>query len=495
VNLTHVDWKWKRVADYGRKILPMTLADLERSLESCRLIASVQASEGSAVDDPKTLLKLALASSQVGVKVLRLQGIENIREIKVGTGLPVIGLIKRKYPESDVYITATLSEVQALLDLGCEIIALDGTSRQRPEGWDFASLVEKIHAAGALAMADCDTVDSARWASDCGADLIGTTLAGYTAESESMPGPDLELLRQIVGIGKPVIAEGRYNSKWQVEAALRIGAAAVVIGGALNDPVKQTRALMPQRTASGNIGAVDIGGTWLRFGVFGPDWRLQSSDRIANPPSRAERISWIKEQAARMGVDKLGVSSGGVIDPTTGICIQAKEYLMPDQIGLEFSEATLGISTQAHGDGHATAWAHACLPQWAGKRVAALALGTGVGCGFVQDGRIWSGRRGEYPRINDLPTSNGNTFEQVLGGLNLTTTPTTDQMDIAKRALEDAAFAIRNLYFPDVLVVGGSVGLSDWLQPELANLGIEASPFGTDAGLYGAAALALFPPS
>jgi putative N-acetylmannosamine-6-phosphate epimerase len=477
-----------------RKIRPMTVAELKELFRECPLVASVQAGEGSPLDDPNVLLRLAQASIGEGVQVLRLQGVENIRTIKSGTGLPVIGLIKRSYPVSDVYITPTLKEVQVLLDLGCEVVALDGTPRKRGEGWDFAGLVDRIHMAGALAMADCDCLDSARWAAGCGADLIGTTLAGYTTERAAKVGPDLELVRELTALGKPVIAEGRFNARWQVEAALRIGASAVVAGGAINDPVKQTRALLPARPPVGNVGAVDIGGTWLRFGVFTSDWRLLKAERVPNPANREGRIEWIRDRAKAHGVERLGVSSGGVIDPTTGVCIQAKEYLMPDQVGIEFSEETLGLSTFAHGDGHATAWGHACRPEWAGSRVATLALGTGVGCGFVQNGRIWCGKHGEYPRINDLPTSFGKTYENLLGGINLTTEPSDEQKRIAIQALEDAVFAVRNLYFPDSLVIAGSVGLSNWIQPELGRLDLVASPFGTDAGLYGAAALALFPP-
>lgn len=471
-----------------------TLDSLLQQLHDAPLVASVQASDGSAVDDPETLLRLAKASLDQGVKVLRLQGVEHIRTIKAGTSAPVIGLIKQSYLGSEVYITPTHQEIKALLDLGCEVIALDGTKRPRPGDASLQDLIQTIHSHNSLAMADCDSPESARYAIECGADLIGTTLAGYTSDRPATSGPDLELLRELMSLGKPVIAEGRYSERWQVEAALRIGATAVVVGGALNDPVKQTRALTPHQPPTGNIGAIDIGGTWLRFGLFSPDWKLLDSERIENPPKREDRLNWIREVAAKYGVTKLGIGTGGIIDPATGICWAAKEYLMPDQIGIEFSERTLGLPTYAHGDGHATAWGHACLAQFAGRRVATLALGTGVGCGFVQDGKIWSGRQGEYPRINDLPTSKGPTYEDVLGGLNLTREPTEEQKQIALQALEDALFAVRNLYFPDDVVVAGSVGLSDWMRPHLERLKAHASPFGTDAGLYGAAALALFPP-
>jgi putative N-acetylmannosamine-6-phosphate epimerase/predicted NBD/HSP70 family sugar kinase len=472
-----------------------TLDSFLKQLRAAPLVASVQASEGSPIDDPETLLRLANASRQEGVQILRLQGVENIALIRGSTAAMTIGLIKRTYPDSEVYITPTSTEVRELVNLECDVIALDATQRPRPKGASLKELIELIHGAGAIAMADCDSLDSARYAIECGADLVGTTLAGYTKDRATTHGPDLDLLRDLVWLGKPVIAEGRYSERWQVEAALRIGATAVVVGGALNDPVKQTKALSPHKKPTGNVGAVDIGGTWLRFGLFTPDWQLEATERTPNPPKREDRLGWIRETAAKHQVEEIGVSTGGIIDPATGICWAAKEYLMPDQIGIEFSERTLGLRTYAHGDGHATAWGHVCLPQFAGRRVATLALGTGVGCGFVQDGRIWAGRRGEYPRINDLPTSGGATYEDLLGGIHLTKEPTDDQKQIAVQALEDALFAVRNLYFPDDVIVAGSVGLSDWMRPHLDRLETHPSPFGTDAGLYGAAALALFPPT
>lgn len=471
----------------------MHFGELLSLLKTSPLVASVQASEGSPVDEPATLLRLAQASLNQGVRVLRLQGVENIRAIRTATGAPIIGLIKRNYPGSEVYITPTMEEARALLELGCEVIALDGTPRARPNGESFAELVAEIHAGGAVAMADCDSLESAKFAISCGADLVGTTLAGYTDASAPTKGPDLELLRSLMPLGVPVIAEGRYSERWQVEAALRIGAAGVVVGGALNDPVKQTRALMPVPVSEGLVGAVDIGGTWLRFATFTSSWEIGTISRVPNPPRREDRLEWIRSMIASSGVTRVGVSSGGIIDPLTGICWTAKEYLMPDQIGIEFSERTLGVPTFAHGDGHATAWGHACLPRFAGRRVATLALGTGIGCGFVESGRIWSGHRGEYPRINDLPAPGGRTYEDLLGGLNLTCDPSPEAQALALEALEGAVFTIRNLYFPDDLVVGGSVGLCDWVAPALERLDLITSPFGAEAGLFGAAALALFP--
>jgi putative N-acetylmannosamine-6-phosphate epimerase/predicted NBD/HSP70 family sugar kinase len=467
----------------------MTVAAFVDLLAQCPLIASVQAAEGSPLAEAQTLTRMAEASGRQGVKVLRMQGVANIAAAR-SLGLPIIGLIKRDYADSEVYITASLREVEELA--GCEVIALDGTRRPRPQ--PLSALIARAHELGALVLADIDSVDSARYAVECGADLLSTTLAGYTPHRAATQGPDLELLREVVSAAKvPVLAEGRIEEPWQVEAALRIGASGVVIGGALNDPEKNTRRFLPAQTVRGKVGAVDIGGTWLRFGVFSCDWELLESERIANPPGREERLDWIRGHLRESGVERVGVSTGGIVDPSTGEVWTAKEYLMPDHVGIRFDEATLGVPAYAHGDGHATAWGHACLPQFAGRRVATLALGTGVGCGFVREGRIWSGRRGEYPRVNDLPAPGGLTYEELLGGFHIGRQPSGSEIAAARSAFEGAAYVLKNLYFPDDLIIGGSVGLCEWMLPQVEAAAAVPSPFGADAGLYGAAALALFP--
>jgi len=473
----------------------VTRNELLALLRTSPLVASVQATDGSPVDETFTLLKLARASVAQGVAVLRLEGAERVGHIRRETGAKAIGLIKRSYPGSPVYITPTTAEVDALLESGCEVIALDGTTRPRPSKAGLRSLIARIHKGGALAMADCDSLASAEAAAEAGADLVGTTLAGYTDSRPARNGPDLDLVREIVSRTRvPVLAEGRYSQRWQIDAALRIGAACVVVGGAINDPVKNTRTLLPHPRLTGDVGAVDIGGTWIRYAVFSPDWDLLEVERAPLPPTKKGREEWIKSQLRASDVCALGVSTGGVVDPRTGEVWAAKEYLLPDHIGIRFDQATYGLPTAALDDGHATAWGHACLPEFAGRRVATLALGTGVGCGYVVDGRVWMGPRGEYSHINDLPILNGQTCEDVLAGRSLGPNASQEDKAVAEAALRIAIQTIRTMWFPEEIVVGGGVGLASWLQPTVVDLGLRPSPFGGDAGLFGAAALVLYPP-
>lgn len=465
----------------------MTLDRFLEIVRECPLIVSAQSSPGAANAVPETLRQLAQCSLDQGVRILRLEGVESIVAIKGGT--PGIGLIKKQYGDSEIYITPTKQEVQELLGLGCEVIAMDATPRGRPNGEQLKNLVLQVHEGGALAMADCDSPESIDFAIANGCDLIGTTLAGYTGARAMSIGPDFELIRYAVSKGKPVIAEGRFSARWQIEAALHIGATAVVVGGAINDPVKQTKAMLPifHRDL---IGAIDIGGTWMRFAVF-LDNQIQHIEKIETPLDREQRMEWIRNQVNQHRVARVGVGTGGTVDPATGEVWEAKP-IINDHQGSVYNQETLGVPTVAISDGLATAWGHACHPDFAGKNVATLALGTGVGAGYVREGKIIHGPRGEYPRFNDLPTKLGATVEELLGGLALTTTPSKDQQLNAIVAFETCVDILQKTMYPDAIVVAGTVGLSDWLRPIVLERGCHISPYAPEAGLYGSMWLASY---
>ncbi|MBI3721625.1 MAG: putative N-acetylmannosamine-6-phosphate 2-epimerase, partial [Fimbriimonas ginsengisoli] len=353
----------------------MTLHDLLVELRQAPLVASVQADPGTPLDHPDALVRLAQSSIAEGVRVLRLQGIENIKAIRKATGAPVVGLLKREFTPHHVYLTSTMLDVLALISAGCEGVSLDGTRRHRPEGDSLAKMIEAIHAHGRLAVADVDTLDSAHYAKECGADMLTTALAGYTDESVMTVGPDFGVLAAAATLGLPVFAEGRYSQRWHVEAAMRIGAASVVVGGALNDPLKQTRALSPTLPPKRPVGAVDLGGTWLRFALFDPSWKLLKMDRVETPATHAVRIEWVRSRAHGLGLAAVGISSGGTIDPRTGVVVESKGTI-PDHAGHGFGDLGLDIPIRALNDGLATAWGHACHPAFAARRVATLALGT-----------------------------------------------------------------------------------------------------------------------
>jgi N-acetylmannosamine-6-phosphate 2-epimerase / N-acetylmannosamine kinase len=203
------------------------------SLSRRSLIVSCQPIIGGPLDRTDTVVGFALAAIAGGAQGLRIEGVERVARVKAATLVPVIGIVKRDLAGTPVRITPLASDVRALAQAGADIIAFDATDRPRPE--PPSSLCNAIQSCGKAAMADVSNADEAKNAIAFGADLIATTLSGYTRGSVP-DDPDLVLVRQIVGYGRPVIAEGRYHTPVQARFAIAAGAYGVVIGSAITRP-------------------------------------------------------------------------------------------------------------------------------------------------------------------------------------------------------------------------------------------------------------------
>lgn len=210
----------------------MDLAQLKGNL-----IVSCQALETEPLHSSFIMSKMALAAKEGGAKGIRANSVADINAIKEEVDLPVIGIIKRDYPDSPVYITATKQEVAELLTTKAEIIALDGTKQVRPNNEQLADLVAQIHEDGRLAMADVSTLEEAIAAEKLGFDIVSTTLAGYTPYSKKTEEPDFDLLAAVVkNVKIPVIMEGHTYLPEHVTEALKIGAYSVVVGSIITRP-------------------------------------------------------------------------------------------------------------------------------------------------------------------------------------------------------------------------------------------------------------------
>lgn len=205
------------------------------------LIVSCQALPGEPFYQESSSLmdRFACAAKQAGAVMIRANGVRDIRAIKQATGLPVIGLVKREYPGYDGYITPTEKEIEELLAVRADIIALDCTDRKRGDKRTAVQFMERIRKKypDTIFMADIAVYEEGVAAWMAGMDLISTTMSGYTKNSMQAERPDftlIETLSRVVTV--PVIAEGRIQEPGQALQALEKGAFAVVVGGAITRP-------------------------------------------------------------------------------------------------------------------------------------------------------------------------------------------------------------------------------------------------------------------
>lgn len=203
------------------------------------LVVSCQAYPGEPMRDPETMARVARAAVAGGAVGIRLQGIADIRAA-ADLQVPVIGLWKDG--DDGVFITPTLRHALAVAEAGADVVALDGTRRERPDGLSLAETIAALRAEHeVLVMADCGSRGDAIAAEAAGADLIGTTLSGYTGEREKTAGPDLELIAEIAAAcSRPIMAEGRIHTPAQAAAALAAGASSVCVGTAITHPTTIT---------------------------------------------------------------------------------------------------------------------------------------------------------------------------------------------------------------------------------------------------------------
>ncbi|MFF9359657.1 N-acetylmannosamine-6-phosphate 2-epimerase [Streptomyces griseoluteus] len=205
------------------------------------LVVSCQAREGDPLHGTAMMSAMARAAADGGAAGIRLNGSADVRAVTSALTLPVIGLWKDG--DEGVYITPTARHALAVADAGADIVAVDATDRPRPDGRSFRDTVTALHDRGVRVMADIATVTEGLAAQEAGADLVGTTLSGYTEHTPRTDDePDLPLVRALVGrLAIPVIAEGRFHLPHQVAAAFDAGAHAVVVGTAITAPAWITR--------------------------------------------------------------------------------------------------------------------------------------------------------------------------------------------------------------------------------------------------------------
>ena len=208
------------------------------------LVVSCQALQTEPLYSSYIMGRMAYAAMEGGAVGIRANTPEDIAEIKKTVDLPVIGLYKVVTEGFDVYITPTMAEVDALMEVGPEIIAIDATDRKRANGMTISEFFPQVKAKypDMLFMADCSTYEDALRAQELGFDFAGTTLCGYTKETEGTEIPCYQLLRKMcANLSIPVIAEGGIWERGQLQEAFACGIHAAVVGTAITRPRDITR--------------------------------------------------------------------------------------------------------------------------------------------------------------------------------------------------------------------------------------------------------------
>lgn len=209
------------------------------------LIVSCQALPEEPLHSPFIMSKMALAAYQGGAKGIRANTKEDIIAIKQEVDLPVIGIVKRDYEGSNVFITATTKEVDELIESGCEVIALDATKQERPKE-SLEELVQYIrdNAPNVEIMADISDLDEAINADELGFDYVGTTLRGYTSYTKDhvLYENDFQFLKDVLNkVEAKVIAEGNVVTPEMLKRVTDLGVYCTVVGGAITRPLEITK--------------------------------------------------------------------------------------------------------------------------------------------------------------------------------------------------------------------------------------------------------------
>lgn len=227
-----------------------------------RIVVSCQAGPESPLNRPSILAAIAQSAEMGGAAGFRVDRPENVCAIRAVSELPILGINKMHVPGYEVFITPTFESARAVVEAGANLVGLDGTGRPRPNDEDLGEIIRRLHTeCDVPVMADIATIEQGLAAADLGADLIATTLAGYTPDSPKRSGPALDVLEGLVaGTDRPVVVEGRIWTVEDVRACFELGAFALVIGSAITVPQFITRRFVGAIPARAELGPLAVRG-------------------------------------------------------------------------------------------------------------------------------------------------------------------------------------------------------------------------------------------
>lgn len=204
------------------------------------IVVSCQAGADNPLHGPEPMALMARAAVAGGAAAIRANGARDVAAIRAAVDVPILGIDKVGDP-GGVFITPDVEAAARVVAAGADVVAIDGTLRPRPDGRPLRDHVAEIHALGVEVMADADSLAAGVAAREAGADLVATTLSGYTGGAVPA-GPDVALVAHLAAaLDCPVVAEGRYWTPADVRAGFDAGAYAVVVGTAITNPLAITR--------------------------------------------------------------------------------------------------------------------------------------------------------------------------------------------------------------------------------------------------------------
>lgn len=490
------------------------------------LIVSCQPVDGGPLDTVAAIVGYALAARNAGARALRIEGAEHVAAVSAACELPIIGIVKRDLNDSPVRITPFLEDVADLAAAGAAIIAVDGTDRARPV--PVADLLAAIHSQGCLAMADLSNEAEAVEAHRLGFDILGTTLSGYTGGAVPAE-PDLALVSACSQLGGTVVAEGRYNAPATAAAAIRAGASAVCVGSAITRPEYVTNWFLDavNRAASQHsspVLALDIGGT-KTLAALVRDGQIIDYASIATPDGVATD-AWF---AALRGLAStwsgqftcVGAAVTGVIEDGHWSALNPATLAIPERTPLVSRLSQMfGLPTVALNDAQAAAWGEYRHGAAGGLDMIFVTVSSGIGGGIVVDGKLMTGARGLAGSLGQVSGAFGaSRLESRASGFAIAANaaaaghpsdtrtivaaatngePWADQiLEAAARDLAVALADLQRIVDPNVVVIGGGIGMLPSFRARLHRLLEEADPrsrpniataaLGANAGIIGIA--------
>lgn len=211
------------------------------------LIVSCQAVKGEPLYGYNIMDLFALAAKEGGACGIRCL-IDDIDAIKKRVDLPIIGLVKETYPDSQIYITPTKEDVERLSKTKCDVLCMDATLRKRPGNLTLEELYNYARsiAPDKYLMADVATIEDAINADKLGFDYISTTMRGYTDDTKNVVLPDISFVKEVKSKTKhaKIIAEGGFFEAGQMELVSKVNPFAVVVGSAITRPKVITEHLL-----------------------------------------------------------------------------------------------------------------------------------------------------------------------------------------------------------------------------------------------------------